>query len=298
MRELNTRTKDLLIDYQQKKRDVQAVKQRDFQTIGSVINSHVKTLHETCPIHNDVHLRSFAGRVACPSCQREKVEAEEQERAERAGRRYHKRVTYDRLQMDSILSDLTLKDATFQSFVTDDDESRRNKQQARKIAGSYLEGETFNTLLTGTAGAGKSHLAMAILRAVNENSEPWRSCLFLSLDEFLLQIRSTFNNSDRNNHETEQTMIDRVANVDLMVLDDLGAETGFIGTNKKATDFTQRVLYNLMNKRQDKSTIITTNLNSDQVTDMYDGKIISRLYRRLEGHIITFENERDRRITF
>ena len=84
----------------------------------------------------------------------------------------------------------------------------------------------------------------------------------------------------------------------LAVIDDLGAETGFIGTDKTASGFTQRILYSLMNKRQDKSTIITTNLNSAQITAMYDSKIISRLYRRLGSNVIKFESMNDRRMSF
>ena len=84
-----------------------------------------------------------------------------------------------------------------------------------------------------------------------------------------------------------------------MVLDDLGAETGFIGTKKTASDFTQRMLYGLMNRRQEKSTIITTNLNSSQISGMYDQKVISRLYRGLnENSLIKFEKTKDHRIKF
>lgn len=273
-------------------------KKLDFQSIGKAMASHVMTTEDTCQIHPDTNLLSFSGRTSCPKCQREKIDEEERLSRERAINRWEKRKTYDRLYKDSIVGDVTLKEAAFQSYVEDDEESKINKKLARHIAGAYLKGATFNTLLTGTAGAGKSHLAMAMLRAVNENSDPWRSCLFLSLDEFLLQIRATFGYNDRNNHDNEQTLIDRIADVDLLVIDDLGAETGFIGTDKTASDFTQRVLYNLTNKRQGKSTIITTNLNSSELANMYDAKVLSRLYRGLEGHVITFKTERDRRIKF
>ena len=91
-------------------------------------------------------------------------------------------------------------------------------------------------------------------------------------------------------------MVDKYAKVDLLVLDDLGGETGFIGTDKVASDFTQRILYHLMNRRQDKSTIITTNLNSKQISAMYDSKVVSRLYKNLGGNIIKFEKSKDRRI--
>jgi DNA replication protein DnaC len=256
-----------------------------------------KGMHESgwCEKHQTTML-VFSGRSVCPHCQREIVEEQERQFIERATTRHIKRITFDRLEKDSIVSDYLLKEATFTSFQTDDEESEQNKLAARRLAGRYLKGEVFNTLLTGNAGTGKSHLAMSILRAVNDNADPWTSCLFLSLDEYLLTIRSTFGN--KTTTEDEQSLIERVADVDLMVIDDLGAETGFIGTDKTASDFTQRILYSLMNKRQDKSTIITTNLNSAQITAMYDSKIISRLYRRLNGNIIKFESTTDKRMTF
>lgn len=248
-----------------------------------------------CAIHNEP-MHEYRGHVACQKCQREKVQAEDEALRAEAMKRYEKRITFDKLYKDSIVGDYTLREANFDNYAADDAETERNKLAARRIAGRYLKGEVFNTLLTGTAGAGKSHLAMGILKAVNEHADPWKSCLFISLDEFLLDIRSTYN--DKLTNEDERTLVERVATVDLLVIDDLGAETGFIGTDKVATNFTQRILYALMNRRQDKSTIITTNLNSKQVAAMYDSKVISRLYRNLGDNILTFSTDKDRRIKF
>lgn len=246
-----------------------------------------------CEKH-ETPLLMLQGRVACPQCQRELVAQQEAEYIKQASMRHQKRITYDRLYKDSIYSDYSLRDASFQSFIVDGEESERNKLLARRIAGRYLKGEVFNTVLTGNAGAGKSFLAMAILKAVNENADPWKSCLLVNIDEFLLEVRSTYGSKEVD-RDTEQALIERVAEVDLLVLDDLGAETGFIGTDKRATDFTQRMLYALMNRRQDASTIITTNLTGDQLDYMYDSKILSRLYRRVAGNIIKFEETEDRR---
>lgn len=250
-----------------------------------------------CESHEKPLLNLY-GRTACPDCQRELIEQQEAEYIKKASMRHEKRITYERLYKDSIYSDYSLTDASFQSFIIEEEESERNKLLARRIAGRYLKGEVFNTVLTGNAGAGKSFLAMAILKAVNENADPWKSCLFVNLDEFLLEVRSTFGNNDKTNKEDEKSMLERIADVDLLVLDDLGAETGFIGTDKRATDFTQRMLYALMNRRQNASTIITTNLNGEQLDYMYDSKILSRLYRRIDGNIIKFEKSVDKRMKF
>lgn len=254
---------------------------------------------QICEKHG-TKLLELMGHTACFECQREKKEKTEEET-----RRLYmmdwelqhfedsRRKTYWRLAYDSIFADNTLKKADFSSFHADNEELTENKKKALEIAERYKNNEVFNSLLTGSAGTGKSHLAMSILQKVNEESDPYRSCLFLSIDEFLLEIRSTFRPGSQ---DDEKAVVDKYAKVDLLVLDDLGAETGFIGTDKVASDFTQRILYHLMNRRQDKSTIITTNLNSKQISAMYDSKVVSRLYKNLGGNIIKFDKSKDRRI--
>ena len=92
-------------------------------------------------------------------------------------------------------------------------------------------------------------------------------------------------------------MIDLLIEADLLVLDDLGAETGAVTTDRTATDFTTRTLYAIINGRMNKPTIITTNLNSKDMAKMYDSKLISRMFRGAEGHVIKFEKTNDKRRT-
>ena len=108
----------------------------------------------------------------------------------------------------------------------------------------------------------------------------------------LRKIRSSFN--DKDSPFTEQYFTDLLTNVDYLVLDDLGSETGNIDTNKQATDFTSKVLRAVVNGRQDKSTIVTTNLSSKALMNMYDPKLISRMMKNLET--IIFTETTDKRI--
>lgn len=264
---------------------------------GLIFND-LKQSAEHCPIHN-IPFLTYLGRKACPSCEEEALKKREIEYQQRMTFKHQKRITYDRLYKDSLVSDLTIKKAEFNTFHLDNDESKQNKQAAIQIANRYLNGEVFNTLLTGNAGTGKTHLAMSIAKEVNENSNPWRSVLFLSIDEWLLWIRSTYSDNDNLNKDDEKSILNNTASHDLLILDDLGAETGFIGTKKTASDFTQKMLYGLMNRRQDKSTIITTNLNSKQLSAMYDQKVISRLYKGVnKDTVIKFKESKDKRISF
>ncbi|MDF2606968.1 MAG: Pony 38 [Bacillales bacterium] len=86
-----------------------------------------------------------------------------------------------------------------------------------------------------------------------------------------------------------------LSDCDFLVLDDLGAETGAIDTGKAATDFVQRVFYAIMNARQGKVTIITTNLSSEKLFSIYDKKLVSRLLRNPQ--FIIFKETLDKRIS-
>lgn len=272
-----------------------------FSSLGDFFNTQLITVDETCPIHH-VHKVMYMGHgPICIECTRSKVE--------QAGKvpidayfadvdEYHEeqkvRSTRGWLSNKSIYLDKTLSKATFDNYSTDDQETARNKAAALKLASSYGQGETFNTIFSGKPGTGKSHLAMSILKLVNEQKEPLRKCLFVSIDELMRRIRSSFDHED--SQYNEQDMVEMMIEADLLVIDDLGAETGAIASGKTATDFTTRVLYAIINGRMTKPTIFTTNLSSREMSQTYDSKLISRMFRDTKGHIIVFKETTDKRV--
>lgn len=257
--------------------------------------NNVEVTSERCSIHEVEKVTVQGLAPFCTQCAAEDIQAKNQERSLKAAQRYHKRNTYDWLRERSIFSDESLRDATFDTYEEAEEETVINKRRARFIAKDYLDGKVFNTVMSGTPGAGKSHLSMAMLHAVNDFSEPYRKCLFVSVDELMRRIKDSFNN--KNAKYTEQSLVELLTKADLLVLDDLGAETGAIGSEKGATDFTTRTLYAVMNGRMNKSTIITTNLSSTELKRMYDRKLLSRMYRGAEGHLLTFKNTSDKRVS-
>ena len=70
--------------------------------------------------------------------------------------------------------------------------------------------------------------------------------------------------------------MERVLNCDLLILDDLGAEF--------ATAYSQSVLYQVINDRmtEGRATIISTNLDPDQIGRRYSAQIMSRLEGEFE----------------
>lgn len=230
----------------------------------------------------------------CLLCTQERIEEDENKLVERAlnsegnkARRW--------LNERSILSDTSIKKATFANFEDASVEEKKNKKQARLMANDFRQGNYYNVLMSGKAGAGKSHLAMAMLQAVNEFSEEPKKCLFISAGEIVRKIQDSFNNPE--SYFTQERTITMLQEPDVLVLDDLGAESGAIRTSKAASDFVNRTLVAVLDGRQERATITTTNLNSQEISTMYDERFISRLYKNIsrEKGLLTFNDTTDKR---
>jgi DNA replication protein DnaC len=119
--------------------------------------------------------------------------------------------------------------------------------------------------LFGDVGTGKTSLAMLVSKAALEAG---RSVAIYSMPRLLADIRATFDDaSDRSYTE----LFDRLTTVDLLHLDDVGAE--------KSSDWVLEQLYAIINERwqEERSIIITTNLDDDQLRAQIGPRTISRL---------------------
>lgn len=216
------------------------------------------------------------GQVVCPVCECEretaKTTAEEQAKANRYKENNKTLILYNR----SILQDESIAMARFDTYRTDGEPlAYQNLVAMQQHATAILNGEKFNILLYGPPGVGKSHLSYSLLHDINVRSNNKMSCLFIDIDEMLRRLRDSFNNPESMYTEFYFTRL--MSEVDVLVLDDLGAETGNEQTEKRASDFTGRILRAVANSRQEKVTIVTTNLGGEQINKMYDGKTLSRL---------------------
>ena len=234
----------------------------------------------------------FGGHVFCPECAAELTKQHEQDVIDLETEKYYDR--NKRFMNRSLYTDKSLKNATFDNFHTTDNETTVNKQKARLLAGHYLKGSIKNTIITGNVGTGKSHLAMSMLKAVNEFSDPNMKCLFVSMDELLAKLRFSYNHNDV---ESEDDLRRLCVDADLLVIDDLGAEVGSIDTDKQASNDNIRLLKGILNGRMDKPTIFTTNLNREQMDDLYDDRIVSRVMKGISNldNIISFKETTDKR---
>lgn len=229
--------------------------------------------------------------VICPRCKAE----EETKKLEKETSAYFEKLESERrynfLEQKSVVEDETILAARFRTFKPIGEEEKENFKKALQCFGRYKSGEVFNLIFQGEAGTGKSHLAYSTLWELNETRK--YSCLFVSVDAMLRKIKNSFN--DKESIYTEEYFNRLLAEADYLVLDDLGAETGAIRTDKTASDFVQRILYGVTNSRQNKPTILTTNLTGESMKKMYDQKLISRLFKKPE--FIMFKDSLDKRIS-
>ncbi len=122
----------------------------------------------------------------------------------------------------------------------------------------------------GSVGTGKTTLAMLVARHAIEAG---RSVAIYSLPRLLAQIRTTFDD-DRGNSYVE--LLDRLTAVDLLQIDDVGAE--------KTSPWVLEQLYAIVNARyeDERSIVITTNLERDALAEQINERTVSRLEEMCE----------------
>ena len=117
----------------------------------------------------------------------------------------------------------------------------------------------------GDAGTGKTTLAMLVSKHALEAG---RSVAIYSLPKLLARIRRTFD-AERG-EQSYSELFQRLTTVDLLHLDDLGAE--------HRTDWVLEQLYALINERYEakRSVIVTTNHDEEQLKSEIGERIVSR----------------------
>ncbi|HGA1256623.1 TPA: ATP-binding protein [Streptococcus suis] len=216
----------------------------------------------------------------CPECAREGIQQKEQELIKEQVNKQAYIKTYDVLMRDSLIPS-ELRGATFENFVVSTAEEQQMLDFAKGQVKKYLDGMTGNTLITGNTGIGKSHLSLALAKAINEGfkskNDP-KSVLFISLTEIIKQIKEGWNYG-RNASLTEYEAVERLTSVDFLIIDDLGAKNASIAPK---SDWEQDFLFDILNNRE--ITIINTNLNSQEIKTVYNARNTSRIFKGLEGN--------------
>lgn len=143
---------------------------------------------------------------------------------------------------------------TLDNFETHTDSQRTAHRKALKLVEQFPVVDK-GLLFYGDAGVGKTHLAVAVLRAVIERTSA--RGLFYESRELLKIVRDSYNDSD----VTELDVLRPVLEAELLVLDDLGAE--------KKSEWVDETIGLVVNTRysERRATVFTTNLSDTENTE-------------------------------
>lgn len=263
--------------------------------------ANTKTLEETCPIHDIPLIQldrvvKIAGEDKprkpspfCSECVKEQKDKQEREEIEKHLNASIYQKTYNVLMRDSTIPE-DLKAASFDNFIVETPEEKQLLDFVKKQTQKYLEGMNGNTLLTGTTGVGKTHLAVSLAKELNEaykaKGEP-KSILFINLTEILREIRESFKFTSKEGYYSRM-----LKEADYLILDDLGVKLGnSSGQSKSAWE--EEFIFDVLSHRN--NTIITTNLSNDDIANLYSERVASRVRAGLDGNYFKVFSIKDKR---
>jgi len=158
------------------------------------------------------------------------------------------------------------KRVTFDEYVP----STQSQHNAQKLAMSFPNLEQTTLFMQGEPGVGKTHLSYCISDYWKEQG---RTSFFIDVPNLMNTIKSSYN---RNSYFSEEELMRLINDVDLLVLDDIGAE--YAKDNDGLENWVAEKLIMVINSRVGKRNVYTTN---------YDGKTLQKKYGMLSGRIIS-----------
>lgn len=169
---------------------------------------------------------------------------------------------------------LSLKTASFDNYKRDNKQTLQAYQGANYYAHEVSKSNPIRLAIHGSNGTGKSHLAISVVKTVMKRQKNEMSCLFISQQEILEMIQSSWSKDHKHDQEYYYKIFE---DVDILVIDDFG-----IGLNSQ---FALGTMTNIINKRSGKALIITTNLSPKQLaSDANLGRVDSKLSEK--AHVI------------
>lgn len=144
---------------------------------------------------------------------------------------------------------------------------RRIYQHSQEYARNFPNNTPANLLFYGDIGTGKTFLSNCIAKEVLDRGY---TVLYLSAYD-LCNAFEKYHFSNKTETQAEDSIQSLVSDTDLLIIDDLGTEF--------STSLTITALFYCINQRllMQKSTIISTNKNLDQLITIYSERVTSRI---------------------
>lgn len=175
-----------------------------------------------------------------------------------------KRKAADKLALYSTMN-ADQQSATFANYNPADPTQEKALSAAKTLVNDIITGieKPKSILFSGSFGIGKSHLAAA---CCNELAKYTKSAAFVSISQLKRKITSTFNNGSK---VTADEIMDYLRNVDFLVIDDIGQHA--------TSEFVDETLQDLVESRQGKANVYTTNLSGRELVDILNPRVFERI---------------------
>ncbi len=229
-----------------------------------------------CPAHGSYQSRKLVvGRqmawAPCPAC----LEAEGRKNAEEQDRK--RRIALNESVMKTAEIPPRFASRTLENY----DAKLPGQKAALKTATEYADrfDEALrlgrSLIFCGTAGTGKTHLAVGIAKRVIASG---KSATFTTAMDAIRTVRETYR---KNSDLTERQAIARFAQADLTIIDEVGSQLG--------TDAEKVTLFDLINSRyeRERPMIVLSNLTIMEVEQYLGSRAFDRL-RENGGQAVTF----------
>ncbi len=148
-----------------------------------------------------------------------------------------------------------------------------------KWANEFPNNKAKTILLTGKTGVGKTFLSQCVARYIIDKGHLVSFVTAFGMNNLLLKYHSTFN-------ETKSSYIDMLLDPDVLIIDDLGTEPIL-------KNITIEYLYLVLSERvrNNKATIITTNLTMENIINRYGERIYSRIVNKQSSFITKIDGD-------
>lgn len=249
--------------------------QTGFQSLAEIVVSGVSWRNEDrcCLQHGPYVARVVfaAGKKVsdgiCPVCQRLKEEAEAKEQAaEKAKLEAEK----ERQRLEEALGHAFIpadfKGKTFENFIADTPELKEALSLAKRFVKGWDKAKAggYGLFFYGNPGTGKSHLAISIIKALLPNI----SALYTRVPDMISYIRAQWR---PDGEISSYAAVRRYVKIDLLVLDELGVQSGSINE--------QSLLFEVIDARlsENRPTIFLSNLKPKNLAPIIGERLVDRI---------------------
>jgi DNA replication protein DnaC len=172
-----------------------------------------------------------------------------------------------RLKSLKLTNDLQAKDLA--NFEILDEQQNHCVNSLKRVSQMIVEGVLkTNVLLVGPTGTGKSHLAIGVLKMLNENWPLSKKLGYTTSSNLAQNIMNTWGTG------ATESFYEMYANLDFLVIDDFG-----FNDDGNKVKITQQILF--LRHEYGKPTLITSNLLSEECFDLMGGRVASRFFGNL-----------------